>query len=226
MPVKTSVRKTALAWASVNALAILATSAGSRILQRRRRIRGLSTWTAGFGLDHFLANSAVEDVHEHVHVQVDGRRGIVGERRANELDYMARPNRGELEGAEVGTQASERPVVHRDCSGTPIPSLLRFLKPSVRVLGERERGRPAKPLALDIGKTVAELALRLPPCPSFGLVTEGFHHLLTSSVDVLHPPDDAALARVADDRSTARHRRPFRHGSKRAAAVVSRVAPL
>jgi hypothetical protein len=40
---------------------------------------------------------------------------------------------------------------------------------------------------------VAELALRLPPCPSFSLSTEGFHHLLAAGVDVLHPPNDAPL---------------------------------
>ena len=57
----------------------------------------------------------------------------------------------------------------------------------------------------NVGKTVAELALRLPPCPSFGLAAEGFHQLLSGCVDVLQPPDDATLAGVADDARAARH---------------------
>ena len=125
MPVRTRVRKTARAWASVNAFAI----------------RAEGWWPldvdGGVDFDYFLADSAVEDVHEYVHVQIDGRRGIVGERRANKFRDVARPDRGEFVGAEVGTQASERPVVHRGCSGTPAPPLLRFLEPGVRVLRER-----------------------------------------------------------------------------------------
>ena len=161
-------------------------------------------------LDKLLADRAVEDVDEHVHVQIHRRRRVVAERLADEGGHVARPDLTERERAEEGAQPFDRAPVHRHRPRLPASSAFRLGEPGVDVLAEDQPFRPAVGLPLDADEPLAQFGLGLPPRPAVPLGPERLHDLPAISVEVLDAEATAALSVVLNDRGTARHCCPFR----------------
>src|SRR5262249_45241467 len=158
-------------------------------------------------LNQFSPDRRLEHRMKHGYVSADrrGRQSLGGHLRDVAGD-VPRPDLGEAHRSERFDEPPTNDAVLLDRPRFPATSRWTLLEPLLCVRPEGQRGRFAPTSLIDFHEAFAELSLRDFAGDAVPLCADRLHHLTTTGVGVLDPPDTAAFAVVRDDRGAPRHR--------------------